>query len=86
MITFTRIHKQMTARLRRPDIKPLQAFLAMSTKTVAHALTNQIDPNLIDSRNAPEDFNSEVSVVYRDFLTDAEGELLTSDILRRLKR
>lgn len=41
---------------------------------------------LVDARFAPTDFSPECAVVYPDFLTKEEGELLVQDIARRMKR
>lgn len=51
-----------------------------------NSTNKQPDPGMVDGRNAPSDFTASCAVVYRDFLTPAEGELLTQDILSRMKR
>jgi hypothetical protein len=44
------------------------------------------DESLVDSSASPEDFTSECAVVYADFLTREEGDVLVQDISNRMKR
>ena len=44
------------------------------------------DPALVDAMAAPQDFSPECAVVYRDFLTPNEGDVLVQHVLKRLSR
>lgn len=43
-------------------------------------------PSLVDARHAPHDFDPASAVVYKDFVTETEGESLVQDIVARMKR
>ena len=43
-------------------------------------------PSFVDARFAPHDFDPPSAVVYKDFVTEKEGESLVQDIMDRMKR
>ena len=43
-------------------------------------------PSFVDARFAPHDFDLASAVVYKDFVTEKEGESLVQDIMARMKR
>jgi hypothetical protein len=53
------------------------------TSVVAGALP---DPSLVDARYAPNDFDPSCAVVYRDFITSEEADLIANEMLSRMKR
>jgi len=44
------------------------------------------NPEMVDARQAPSDFDASSAVVYRDFISEEEEEILTRDIQARFKR
>jgi hypothetical protein len=44
------------------------------------------DPSLVDDSNAPSDFHPSCAVVYRNFISETEADLIANDILTRMKR
>jgi hypothetical protein len=44
------------------------------------------DPSLVDATNAPPDFEPACAVVYRDVVTSVEADLISNEILTRMKR
>jgi hypothetical protein len=66
----------------------LQASIRSLTTTNSNnsSIQSKPDTSLVDARNAPSDFTPDCAVVYRDFLTSEEGDLLVEDILSRMKR
>ena len=73
---------------KRPNSTPQCLRLAwLTASTGSPNLHPDIpDPSLVDARNSPEDFKPEFAVVYRNFLTEQEGNLLAEEILDRMKR
>ena len=44
------------------------------------------DSSFVDARHAPSDFDPISAVVYKDFISEREGESLVDDITARMKR
>jgi hypothetical protein len=60
---------------------------SLTTTTTASSMTTILpDPSLVDARMAPSDFTPDCAVVYPDFVTATEGDLLVNDLFARMKR
>jgi hypothetical protein len=72
----------------RDGPKPSRLLLgrSVSTSTQSSDAALHPDPSLVDGRNAPVDFDPSYAVVYRDFVSPREAEILAQDILARMKR
>eukprot|EP00934_Nitzschia_sp_Nitz4_P006031 Nitzschia sp. Nitz4//scaffold189_size62959//37418//38228//NITZ4_006311-RA/size62959-snap-gene-0.9-mRNA-1//-1//CDS//3329539905//6021//frame0 len=70
-------------KLGRTIAENVAASKVMKRRTVA-TLTPCID--WVDASHAPSDFTSDCAVVYPNFLTPEEGEMISSHVLTRLKR
>jgi hypothetical protein len=57
-----------------------------STTLPHHCQGLQPDPTLVDARYAPVGFDPSNAVVYRDFVTSQEAEILVEGVLSRMKR
>ncbi len=60
--------------------------LATTTATLSSMTTILPDPSFVDARMAPSDFTPDCAVVYPDFVTATEGDLLVNDLFARMKR
>jgi hypothetical protein len=63
-------------RLRQMDVRRQLFFSTL------HAA----DPSLLDARHAPTDYTGGCAIVYPNFVTPKESDLLSTEILTRVKR
>ena len=77
-----RLRSKVVGEMRTRQRGTIQRDRCFATATSAFVP----DVALLDARNAPSDFTNGSAVVYRDFLTTKEGEVLLVDIQQRMKR
>jgi hypothetical protein len=63
-------------RLRQMDVR----------RRIFFSTLGAADPSLVDARHAPTDYTDGCAIVYPYFVTPKESDLLSSDILARMKR
>jgi hypothetical protein len=68
------------------DHVPANPCCFSSLSQLQESTTYIPDPSLVDDSNAPSDFHPSCAVVYRNFISETEADLIASDILTRMKR
>jgi hypothetical protein len=57
---------------------------SMTSTTSNH--TRRSDPSFVNTLNAPLNFDASCAVVYNDFITMMESDIIADDIKNRMKR
>jgi len=65
-------------------IKQKNRLCSISSTRYIHS--SPPDPSLVNASDAPIDFNLSSAVVYNDFITSLEVDLIANDIKNRMKR
>lgn len=73
-------------KLANLSIIPSAMARASSSRSTTTTIHQKPDENFVDARNSPSDWSPDCAVVYPNFLTPTEGQVVANDILSRMKR